>query len=89
MQVDADCDSGRCVTDEHHFLCTKYGLPNEHVLHITHYFFSHFLNRYFTFLLLCEIPVMLTHIQYDSSFSIYFLALRDWHVLQMDWTIAW
>lgn len=35
--LDADCDSGRCVTDEHHFLYTKYGLPNEHVLHITHY----------------------------------------------------
>lgn len=52
-------------------------------------FFPHFLTRYFTFLLLCEIPVMLTHIQYDSSFSIYFLALRDWHVLQMEWTIAW
>lgn len=52
-------------------------------------YISHFLTRYFTFLLLCEIPVMLTHIQYDSSFSIYFLALRDWHVLQMDWTIAW
>lgn len=61
---------------------------------ITHYtllitYISHFLTRYFTFLLLCEIPVMLTHIQYDSSFSIYFLALGDWHVLQMDWTIAW
>lgn len=52
-------------------------------------YISHFLTRYFTFLLLSEIPVMLTHIQYDSSFSIYFLALRDWHVLQMDWTIAW